>query len=174
MDSISFFLLTLVSLLYLCIENKYSIMKIIEIADLQPRLAESINRLLLQLTDSNLDFSEDILRLIIQSPNSHLFVATEGDVIVGMLTVGTYISPTGKKAWIEDVVVDEPYRQKGIAKQMVSYAIDWTRKQGIPQLMLTSNPRRVAANQLYTQMSFQRKETNVYRMNPIEEDNIKI
>ena len=82
------------------------------------------------------------------------------------------MSPSGKKAWIEDVVVDEIYRGKGIAKKMVSYAIDWTRRQDIPQLMLTSNPKRVVANQLYTQMSFQRKETNVYRMNPIEENNI--
>lgn len=147
-------------------------MKIYEIDHLQPCLAESIYRLLLQLTDSNLEFSDDTLRLIIESPNSHLFVATEGDVFVGMLTIGTYVSPSGKKAWIEDVVVDEIYRGKGIAKKMVSYAIDWTRRQDIPQLMLTSNPKRVVANQLYAQMSFQRKETNVYRMNPKEENNI--
>lgn len=147
-------------------------MKIYEIDHLQPCLAESIYRLLLQLTDSNLEFSDDTLRLIIESPNSHLLVATEDDELVGMLTIATYISPTGKKAWIEDVVVDEIYRGKGIAKKMVSYAIDWTRRQDIPQLMLTSNPKRVVANQLYTQMSFQRKETNVYRMNPIEENNI--
>ena len=147
-------------------------MKIYEIDHLQPCLAESIYRLLLQLTDSNLEFSDDTLRLIIESPNSHLLVATEDDELVGMLTIATYISPTGKKAWIEDVVVDEIYRGKGIAKKMVSYAIDWTRRQDIPQLMLTSNPKRVVANQLYAQMSFQRKETNVYRMNPIEENNI--
>lgn len=147
-------------------------MKIYEIDHLQPCLAESIYRLLLQLTDSNLEFSDDTLRLIIESPNSHLLVATEDDELVGMLTIGTYVSPSGKKAWIEDVVVDEIYRGKGIAKKMVSYAIDWTRRQDIPQLMLTSNPKRVVANQLYTQMSFQRKETNVYRMNPIEENNI--
>lgn len=147
-------------------------MKIYEIDHLQPCLAESIYRLLLQLTDSNLEFSDDTLRLIIESPNSHLLVATEDDELVGMLTIGTYVSPSGKKAWIEDVVVDEIYRGKGIAKKMVSYAIDWTRRQDIPQLMLTSNPKRVVANQLYAQMSFQRKETNVYRMNPIEENNI--
>ena len=147
-------------------------MKITEIDDFQPGLTDSIYRLLRQLTDKQLDFSDDALRLIIESPNSHLFVATEGDVLVGMLTIGTYVSPSGKKAWIEDVVVDEVYRGQGIAKKMVSYAIDWTRRQDIPQLMLTSNPKRIVANQLYAQMSFHRKETNVYRMNPIEENNI--
>ena len=34
----------------------------------------------------------------------------------------------------------------------------------IPTLMLTSNPKRVAANKLYQAMGFERKETNVYRM----------
>ena len=144
-------------------------MKIYEIDHLQPCLAESIYRLLLQLTDSNLDFSDDALRLIIESPNSHLLVATEDDELVGMLTIATYISPTGKKAWIEDVVVDEIYRGRGFAKELISYAIDWARRHDIPILMLTSNPKRVAANQLYPKMLFQRRETNVYRMDLTEE-----
>lgn len=145
-------------------------MKIYEIDHLQPCLAESIYRLLLQLTDSNLDFSDDALRLIIESPNSHLLVATEDDELVGMLTIATYISPTGKKAWIEDVVVDEIYRGRGFAKELISYAIDWARRHDIPILMLTSNPKRVAANQLYPKMLFQRRETNVYRMDLTEEN----
>ena len=144
-------------------------MKIYEIDHLQPCLADSIYRLLRQLTDKKLDFSDDALRLIIESPNSHLLVATEDDELVGMLTIATYISPTGKKAWIEDVVVDEIYRGRGFAKELISYAIDWARRHDIPILMLTSNPKRVAANQLYPKMLFQRRETNVYRMDLTEE-----
>lgn len=144
-------------------------MKIYEIDHLQPCLADSIYRLLRQLTEKKLDFSDDALRLIIESPNSHLLVATEDDELVGMLTIATYISPTGKKAWIEDVVVDEIYRGRGFAKELISYAIDWARRHDIPILMLTSNPKRVAANQLYPKMLFQRRETNVYRMDLTEE-----
>ena len=110
-----------------------------------------------------------MLRLVIESPNSHLLVATEDDELVGMLTIATYITPTGKKAWIEDVVVDEIHRGKGFAKELISYAIDWARRHDIPILMLTSNPKRVAANQLYPKMLFQRRETNVYRMELTEE-----
>lgn len=145
-------------------------MKIYEIDHLQPCLADSIYRLLRQLTEKQLDFSDDALRLIIESPNSHLLVATEDDELVGMLTIATYISPTGKKAWIEDVVVDEIYRGRGFAKELISYAIDWARRHDIPILMLTSNPKRVAANQLYPKMLFQRRETNVYRMDLTEEN----
>ncbi|MBO5829537.1 MAG: GNAT family N-acetyltransferase [Paludibacteraceae bacterium] len=144
-------------------------MKITEIDDFQPGLTDSIYRLLRQLTDKQLDFSDDAMRLIIESPNSHLLVATEDDELVGMLTIATYISPTGKKAWIEDVVVDEIYRGRGFAKELISYAIDWARRHDILILMLTSNPKRVAANQLYPKMLFQRRETNVYRMDLTEE-----
>lgn len=144
-------------------------MKITEIDEFHPGLSESIYRLLLQLTEKQLDFSDDMLRLVIESPNSHLLVATDDDELVGMLTIATYITPIGKKAWIEDVVVDEIHRGKGFAKELISYAIDWARRHDIPILMLTSNPKRVAANQLYPKMLFQRRETNVYRMELTEE-----
>lgn len=82
-----------------------------------------------------------------------------------MLTVGIYHSPTGGKAWIEDVVIDEAYRGKGLSKMLVRHAIDFVKSQGISALMLTSNPKRTAANKLYQTMGFEQKETNVYRMN---------
>ena len=56
-----------------------------------------------------------------------------------MLTVGIYHSPTGGKAWIEDVVIDEAYRGKGLSKMLVRHAIDFVKSQGISALMLTSN-----------------------------------
>ena len=88
----------------------------------------------------------------------------KGEEIAGMLTVGIYFSPTGGKAWIEDVVVDQAFRGQGLSKLLVAHAIEFTRSQGIPSLMLTSNPKRIAANKLYQGMGFGRKETNVYRM----------
>lgn len=48
---------------------------------------------------------------------------------------------------------------------LVRHAIDFVKSQGIPALMLTSNPKRTAANKLYQTMGFEQKETNVYRMN---------
>lgn len=85
--------------------------------------------------------------------------------IAGMLTVGIYHSPTGGKAWIEDVVVDEKYRGQGLSKQLVTHAVRFVKEQGIPLIMLTSNPTRIAANKLYQKLGFEQKQTNVYRMN---------
>lgn len=48
---------------------------------------------------------------------------------------------------------------------LVRHAIDFVKSQGISALMLTSNPKRTAANKLYQTMGFEQKETNVYRMN---------
>lgn len=108
--------------------------------------------------------TETAFRDIIVSSGSHLFFAREGETPAGMLTVGYYKSPTGTKAWIEDVVVDTAFRGRGIGKALVEHAIHFATSCGADILMLTSNPSRTAANRLYRCMQFERKETNVYRM----------
>lgn len=110
-------------------------------------------------------YADEAFRHTLASANSHLFFLLDDKAVAGMLTVGIYHSPTGGKAWIEDVVIDEAYRGKGLSKMLVRHAIDFVKSQGIPALMLTSNPKRTAANKLYQTMGFEQKETNVYRMN---------
>lgn len=138
---------------------------IIEINTYSPECQEAMQRFLNQLTSKPMVLTETMCRELIASENSHLFFLLKADQIAGMLTVGTYYSPTGGKAWIEDVVVDETYRGQGLSKQLVAHAIEFVKSKRIPLLMLTSNPKRIAANKLYQAMGFERKETNVYRMN---------
>ncbi|MBO5084469.1 MAG: GNAT family N-acetyltransferase [Bacteroidaceae bacterium] len=125
---------------------------------------EAVNQLLSQLTSRSIVFAEDDYRQLIEAPHSHLFLLFHGGSIVGMLTVGIYLSPTGSKAWIEDVVVDEASRGLGLGRMLVAHAIDFCRQQQVDTLMLTSNPKRIAANALYRSLGFEQKETNVYRM----------
>ncbi len=118
-----------------------------------------------QLVTRNVVLTESFLKELIESKNSHLFCAVdEKGQYIGMVTVGIYLSPTGRKGWIEDVVVTETRRGKGIGKKLTQYAIQFARDQGVQSLMLTSNPSRVAANQLYRKLGFEQRETNVYRM----------
>lgn len=137
---------------------------IIEINTYSAEYHEAMQRFLNQLTTHPMTLTETMFRQLIDSENSHLFFLMKEGQIAGMLTVGIYYSPTGGKAWIEDVVVDEAFRGQGLSKQLVAHAIEFTQSKQIPLLMLTSNPKRIAANKLYQAMGFSRKETNVYRM----------
>ena len=138
--------------------------EIIEIQTYSQEYHEAMQRFLDQLTSSPMTLTETMFRQLLESENSHLFFLMKDGQIAGMLTVGIYYSPTGGKAWIEDVVIDESFRGQGLSKLLVAHAIEFTKAKQVPSLMLTSNPKRVAANKLYQSMGFGRKETNVYRM----------
>ena len=84
-------------------------------------------------------------------------------VIVGSLTLVMYRIPTGLKAWIEDVVVDEAARGSGVGEALNFAAIDEARRRGAKAVNLTSRPSREAANRLYQRIGFSARDTNVYR-----------
>lgn len=139
--------------------------EIVEVKDFIPAYTDAVQKLLEQLTNRPVKLTGITLREIISQENTHLFFLLADQEIAGMLTVGIYHSPTGGKAWIEDVVVDEKYRGQGLSKQLVTHAVRFVKEQGIPLIMLTSNPTRIAANKLYQKLGFEQKQTNVYRMN---------
>jgi GNAT superfamily N-acetyltransferase len=138
--------------------------KIERITSADSSTAEAISLLLKQLSSQEFTFSERELAALINDSSSSLFLLFAEDKIAGMLTLGTYLSPTGRKAWIEDVVVDSQERGKGYGKMLVEHAIEYARTFSPCTLMLTSNPARIAANELYRASGFEQKITNVYKM----------
>lgn len=138
--------------------------KIERITSADSSTAEAISLLLKQLSSQEFIFTERELAALVNDPSSTLFLLFAEDKIAGMLTLGTYLSPTGRKAWIEDVVVDSAYRGKGYGKMLVEHAIEYARTLSPCTLMLTSNPARIAANELYRASGFEQKITNVYKM----------
>ena len=140
-------------------------MKIKEIRDFDSTIQEAVQKFVLQLTSTECAINSTLIENIIHEENSHLFFAiNDQEEYVGMLTIGLYTAPTGKKAWIEDVVVDETYRSQGIGKFLMEFAIQFANEQDAKVIMLTSNPSRVSANKLYQKLDFKPKITNVYRM----------
>ena len=124
-------------------------------------------RLLKQLSPNSETLSREAFRDIIDSQNAHLFVMYDAEESpVSMLTVGLYRTPSGYKAWIEDVVTDESCRGCGYGKKIVEYAIRYIRDSKVDTLSLTSNPARLAANKLYQKLGFNLYETNLYKMKP--------
>ena len=102
---------------------------------------------------------------MLKAGTTGLFLARRpnGD-IVGMGAVVILCVPSGLKAWIEDVVVDEALRGQGIGEALTLALIGYARQAGVGSIHLTSNPARVAANRLYQKLGFQRHETNLYQL----------
>lgn len=103
------------------------------------------------------------LRLITANPATYLFVVRHNDRLVASLSLVTFVTPTGVRAWIEDVVVDSSCRGEGIASLLVKHALEQASLAGANHVDLTSRPERVEANRLYSQLGFSIRETNVFR-----------
>jgi ribosomal protein S18 acetylase RimI-like enzyme len=83
--------------------------------------------------------------------------------IVGILTLVTFRIPTGVRARIEDVVVDNALRGRGTATALTRAALEIAAARGAHTVDLTSRPSREAANRLYQHLGFEQRETVVYR-----------
>lgn len=128
-------------------------------------LVDAFARLIPQLSSSSPPTAEAELASICNSPACVLFVARNIDgTIVGSLTLAVFPIPTGIRAWIEDVVVDDEARGVGAGQALVDAAIDRARAMGAKTVDLTSRPSREAANRLYVRLGFETRNTNVYRI----------
>jgi ribosomal protein S18 acetylase RimI-like enzyme len=127
-------------------------------------LLDALTRLIPQLKISSPRLTRDDVAGLLSSDSVALLTARadESAPILGMLTLIVYRVPTGVRARIEDVVVDESARGRGVAVALVERALDIARAKGADGVALTSNPRREAANKLYQKVGFEKWETNVY------------
>lgn len=128
-----------------------------------PELLAGLNGLLPQLSSTAPPLTMSDVQKVVDSDTATLFVATDAGVAVGMLTLVVFSIPTGLRAWIEDVVVDEDVRGLGVGEALTIAAIDEARGRGVRSIDLTSRPSREAANALYQKLGFERRDTNVYR-----------
>jgi ribosomal protein S18 acetylase RimI-like enzyme len=103
------------------------------------------------------------LEEIVGSSAITLLVARVEDTITGTLTLAMFPTPTGVRAWIEDVVVDESARGKGVGLALTEEAISLARKAGARTVDLTTRPARQAAGRLYERAGFKARDTRVYR-----------
>jgi ribosomal protein S18 acetylase RimI-like enzyme len=129
-----------------------------------PELVDAFARLIPQLSRSSPAPTAAELAEMCGAPGTHVLVArTDDGSIVGSLTLVIFRIPTGMRAWIEDVVVDEAGRGQGVGEQLNRFALDLARTEGCKTVDLTSRPSREAANRLYQRIGFEARETNVYR-----------
>jgi ribosomal protein S18 acetylase RimI-like enzyme len=137
---------------------------VIEIAEqATAELVSAFALLIPQLSRSSPAPNMTELHEMVSSPCTDVLVARVDGRVVGSLTLVTFRIPTGVRAWIEDVVVDDSARGKGVGERLNQFALDLARSRGAKTVDLTSRPSREAANRLYQRLGFVPRETNVYR-----------
>jgi ribosomal protein S18 acetylase RimI-like enzyme len=129
-----------------------------------PELVRALGRLVGQLSSTASLPTAEELQEIAGSATTRLLIARDQDQeIVGSLTLALFGIPTGVRAWIEDVVVDEAARGRGVGTALTEQALQIARERGARTVDLTSRPEREAANRLYRRLGFKRRSTSVYR-----------
>jgi len=136
----------------------------VEVAiDATPELVDAFARLVPQLSRSSPPPGKEELGEMLAAPGTTVLVARDGSGIVGTLTLIVFRIPTGMRAWIEDVVVDESARGAGVGEALTLRAVELAGEVGARTVDLTSRPSREAANRLYRRLGFTARNTNIYR-----------
>ncbi len=126
-------------------------------------VVEAFDRLLPQLSSSAPPLDAAALSDIASAPASTVLLARKGGQIVGTTTLVIFRIPTGVRAWIEDVVVDEAARGRGVGEALTLEALRMARQAEARTVDLTTRPSREAAGRLYERVGFSRRDSRVYR-----------
>lgn len=129
-------------------------------------LLAAFERLLPQLApDARVPTREELDAMLAQEGTTLIVARDRASCgrIVGMLTLTCQRIPTGRRATIDDVVVDEGARGRGVGAALTLEALHLAKAWGARAVDLTSRPSREAANRLYQRLGFTRRETNTYR-----------
>lgn len=129
--------------------------------------AERLRILTKNLGESYQELTDQEIKRILKSDTTHLIIARDQKTknIIGMGTLSIYRIPYLRKAYLDDFIIDEAYQGQGIGSRLMKYILDNTRKSGASYLEFTSNPKRVGANKFYQKQGFEKRKTNVYRIN---------
>jgi ribosomal protein S18 acetylase RimI-like enzyme len=139
------------------------VLEITTATEVTDELVAAFTRLIPQLSSSSPPPGHPELAALLGAEGTTVFVAWVDGRIVGTLTLVVFRIPTGVRAWIEDVVVDDTARGAGAGEALTRAALEWAGQHGAKTVDLTSRPSREAANRLYQRVGFEARQTNLYR-----------
>lgn len=123
---------------------------------------QTLKKLIAQLDPSAQVSETNLYRSLL---NGHMSTK----IIDGKLVGAGWIFPRRtflrKQAVVEDMIVDESLRGKGLGKEILLDLLRWAKEQGVEMVELTTNPKRIAANELYKKVGFWLHTTNHYLLN---------
>ena len=115
----------------------------VEILDeVTDEVVEAFARLLPQLSSSAGQLDAAAIAAVASSPAVTVLLARSDGRITGSLSLVLFRIPTGLRAWIEDVVVDEAARGQGIGAILTREALRLAREAGVRTVDLSTRPSR--------------------------------
>ncbi len=138
--------------------------KIEQLLNVTTKSLEEINALIPQLSSTAQQLTYARLLEMVKNERATTLVAKDGQKIVGIGMVVIYNVPTEKRAWLEEIIVDESCRGQGLGERISKELIEIAKRERVSRVYLSSGPQREAANKLYQKLGFEKKETNVYRL----------
>jgi ribosomal protein S18 acetylase RimI-like enzyme len=99
---------------------------------------------------------KEIYKLKLNDENSYYIVATEENKIIGILTseLQVKLHRSKKQSFIEDLIVDKDYRNKGIGKALLQNAVDYAKNNNCEVIELTSYIKNENAHRFYENNNF--------------------
>ncbi|MEV6072664.1 GNAT family N-acetyltransferase [Nocardia sp. NPDC052001] len=131
-------------------------------------IVEAFDRLLPQLSTTAPRLDRTALTHLATADATTVLIARSDEKIVGTLTLVMFALPSGLRARVEDVVVDDAARGQGVGALLIEAAKSRATAAGARTLDLTSRPSRTAANHLYERLDFHPRDSRVYRFIPLD------
>ncbi|OGG57464.1 hypothetical protein A2853_03845 [Candidatus Kaiserbacteria bacterium RIFCSPHIGHO2_01_FULL_55_17] len=138
--------------------------EIVQLTEQDESSLAQIRSLLKQLYSDAKEIPSSALKDIGTSPSTELWVIKEGGQVIGMVTINFLQRLGGTSGYIDDVVILESERGKGLGQKLLERVIERARERRARKISLTSRPSREAANKLYQKLGFKKKETNAYQL----------
>ena len=125
----------------------------------QPQDEKTIASLYRQLNPNR---EPEGLAEVLSSDTAYVFVCRPKEQIIGIATLSYYRVFSGYKGWIEDVVVDQHHRGKGIGKQLMQAILEKSKSLQLQRLFLYTEVEKQAAIHLYEQLGFTQRNSRLY------------
>jgi GNAT superfamily N-acetyltransferase len=112
--------------------------------------------------------AEQYYKYNITSKDSVTYVAEAKGKIVGYLigakcTPVSYLSKEYKIAEIENMYVEEEFRNEGLGKKLISKFEEWAAKKGFNLVEVTASYDNIAARKFYNSNSYKEQITTLYK-----------
>lgn len=95
----------------------------------------------------------DLVRRFLETPNYRIFVALDGDLVVGMATGFTHFHPDkDEEFFVNELGVDDAYRRRGIATRLLNAILAEAKAMGCPDAWLGTEHVNAPALALYRKL----------------------